>query len=58
MRCYIISYDLNKENGRDYNSLYKAIKSLSTWAKITESTWAVVTNKTAVELRDFLERGE
>ena len=54
MPCYIISYDLGKENGRDYESLYEAIKSFGTWAKITDSTWAVVTDKTASQLRDFL----
>ena len=52
MACYIISYDLRKN--RDYNSLHKAIKSYSKWARITESTWAVVTNKSAVEIRDHL----
>lgn len=52
MKCYIISYDLRKK--RDYESLYKAIKSYSRWAHITESTWAVVTARTAVQIRDHL----
>ena len=52
MTCYIISYDLRKN--RDYESLYAAIKSYSTWARITESTWAVVTSKSAVEIRDHI----
>lgn len=52
MTCYIISYDLRKT--RDYESLYSAIKSYSKWARITESTWAVVTSKSAVEIRDHL----
>ena len=50
--CYIISYDLKKK--RDYASLYKAIKSYETWAKINESTWAIVTDQKAAEVRDFL----
>jgi hypothetical protein len=52
MKCYIISYDL--VNQRDYESLHKAIKSYSGWAKITESTWAVKTDNTAKEIRDHL----
>ena len=54
MTCYIISYDLR--NTRDYESLYKEIKSYGKWARITESTWAVVTNKSAVQIRDNLSR--
>ena len=52
MTCYIISYDLVNE--RDYERLYAAIKSYSNWAKITESTWAIVTDKSAKEVRDKL----
>lgn len=52
MKCYIISYDL--KNQRDYESLYKAIKSYGTWAHITESTWAIVTDQKATEIRNEL----
>ena len=52
MACYIISYDLR--NSRNYESLYNAIKSYSKWARINESTWAVVTVKSAVEIRNHL----
>ena len=52
MACYIISYDLRRN--RDYESLYEAIKTYSKWARVTESTWAVVTTKSAVEIRDHL----
>ena len=52
MSCYIISYDLRKE--RDYQSLYDAIKGFDNWADILESTWAVVSDKTAVEIRTEL----
>ncbi len=52
MSCYIISYDLNKN--KDYGSLYSAIKSYGNWAHINESVWAVVTDKTAVAIRDHL----
>ncbi len=54
MKTYIITYDLVKE--RDYESLHEAIKQYSKWARVTESTWAVVTNKKASEIRDELRQ--
>lgn len=53
MICYIISYDLLVP-GRSYEPLYGAIKGYKKWAKINESVWAVVTDKTAVQIRDHL----
>lgn len=53
MNCFIISYDLCSPD-RNYNQLYSAIKSYGTWGRLTESTWAIVTNSTAVQIRDFL----
>ena len=53
MACYIISYDLVSPN-RNYDALYGAIKSLGPWAHVTESLWAVVTEKSAVEVRNYL----
>ena len=52
MATYLISYDLAE--GGDYETLIAAIKSYGTWAHITESTWAVSTDKTATEVRDHL----
>jgi hypothetical protein len=52
MNCYIITYDLRF--GGNYTSLHNAIKTYGTWAKITESTWAVVTQQSAIALRDNL----
>lgn len=40
---YIISYDL-KIPGRDYTSLYDAIKNLGDWQHPLESTWVIATN--------------
>ena len=51
-QCYIIAYDLHE--GADYKALHDAIKSYGTWARITESTWAVVTSKTAEGVRNHL----
>lgn len=52
METYIISYDLNSDKSSDYTKLIDFIKSFGTWAHITESTWAIKTNKTAKEIRD------
>jgi hypothetical protein len=52
MKCYIIAYDLRM--GGNYTSLHNAIKDYSTWAKITESTWAIVTSQSAKQVRDNL----
>lgn len=51
--CYIIMYDL-RAPGRDYSALYSAIKSYVYWGRITESTWAVVSELNAFAIRDHL----
>lgn len=53
MHCYIISYDLCQPN-TDYQSLYKALKSFPNWGRLTESTWAIISDKDAVEIRNSL----
>lgn len=40
--------------GRNYEQLYAAIRSYEKWAHINESMWAVVTNNSAVAIRDNL----
>ncbi len=52
MQTYIISYDM-AERG-DYDDLHEAIQSYGTWARITDSTWAVVTEDNAKKVRDHL----
>lgn len=52
MSCYIIGCEVKEEASRD--SLKEAIKEYSRWARITDNTWAVVTAKTAVEIRNDL----
>ena len=54
MACYIVSYDL-RNPGRNYEDLYERLKSYRKWAKLTESTWAIVTESSAVEVRDHLK---
>lgn len=51
--CYIVIYDL-RAPGRNYESLYQAIKNYGTWGKISQSAWAIVSSKNSVEIRDDL----
>ena len=53
--CYIISYDL-VASGKAYEELYSAIKSYLIWGRLTESTWAVVTSQSYIQIRDNLKR--
>jgi len=54
MSCYLITYDLNRGTTTDYEELYEAIKSYGTWARVTESTWLVVTDDRTTAVRDHL----
>lgn len=50
---YIVSYDL-KVPGRDYTSLYDAIKSYGEWQHPLESTWILFTSDTADQISSKL----
>lgn len=54
MTSMIISYDLCAP-GANYNSLHEKLKSYSSWAKITESTWFIKTSNSCVEVRNELK---
>lgn len=58
MNSLVISYDITKDGNEDsvYSNLYDAIKAYSTWAHITDSCWAIKTERSAVEVRDTLLR--
>lgn len=51
----MVSYDLRKP-GRDYSSLYTAIKGASDWAHPLESVWLIKTNQTPEYWRDYLRQ--
>ncbi|MEN6371839.1 MAG: hypothetical protein ABFD64_07470 [Armatimonadota bacterium] len=52
MACYIISMDMPA--GAEIDPVVEAIKSYGTWAHITESTWAVVSEKDHKQIRDHI----
>ncbi len=49
----IVSYDL-RTPGRNYDNLYRALKSTGDWCHPNESLWLISTHQTAQQLRDFL----
>ena len=51
---YIVTYDLNKP-GQKYNELYDTLKNFLDWAHPMESTWFIVSPKSATQVRDILE---
>lgn len=54
MTRYLITYDLRKQ--RNYDDMYKAIKSYTKWAQVLESVWAVKSESSAEEIRDNLKQ--
>lgn len=58
MNSLVISYDITRDGNENsvYAALYDAIKAYGTWARITDSCWAIKTERSAVEVRDALLR--
>jgi hypothetical protein len=52
MKVYQINYDLRKQ--RNYDALYERIKQYDRWCHPLESTWLIVTQQSAVQIRDYL----
>lgn len=55
MRVLSINYDL-RQPGRNYESLYEAIKSYGTYWHALDSFWVVSTSQTAQQVRDHLSQ--
>lgn len=49
---FIVVYDLSKDGNPD--GLYEKFKTYDGWAKITESSWAIASEKKASEIRNEL----
>ncbi len=58
MNSYVISYDIT--SSPEYNAVNEALRQAITaygiWAKITESCWAIRTDRTAIDVRDALAK--
>jgi hypothetical protein len=55
MPTYIVSYDLRVPH-QDYDKLIQYLKSRSHWWHYLGSTWVIVTDLTAVELRNGIKQ--
>lgn len=56
MATYAIGYDLHPSRGETYEELIEAIKNVGgNWWHHLDSTWVVVSDKTAVQIRDSLK---
>lgn len=53
MSAYIVSYDLHQQ-GQNYTCLIEKLKGYGTHWHMQQSVWIVVTNQTAVQIRDNL----
>jgi hypothetical protein len=55
MTTFAIGYDLHPSKGETYDELIEAIKQVgSNWWHHLDSTWVVVSDRTAVQIRDSL----
>ena len=55
MPCYIVSFDLF-DPLRNHDELYMAVKAYTDWAKLNGSTWVLVTEDSALQIRDQLKQ--
>lgn len=54
MACFIVTYDLNKETKRP-NITKKLKDTYDTWARLSESSYAIVTNSTSQAVYNVFE---
>lgn len=55
MATHLIGYDIHPSRGETYDELIAAIKALGAWWHHLDSTWLVISNLTAVQIRDRLK---
>ena len=56
MAIYVIGYDLHPSKGETYEELIEAIKNIGPWWHCLDSTWLVISDRTAIQIRDTLWR--
>lgn len=55
MATHLIGYDLHPSKGETYETLFESIKGLGAWWHHLDSTWLVISDLTAVQIRDRLK---
>lgn len=53
MKIYLVTYDLHVK-GQNYTDLLAKIKESAKWARLSESSYAIGTEKTPQQLYDYL----
>jgi iron-sulfur cluster repair protein YtfE (RIC family) len=56
MATFVIGYDIHPTKNETYDELIKAIKKLGSWWHNLDSTWVVVSDSTASQIRDELKK--
>ena len=58
MPVYMIGYDLHPSEGEKYSELYTALETIgsSGYWDCLDSTWLVITEKTAAQIKDVLKQ--
>ena len=57
MALYMIGYDLHRSNEDSHDRLYEALEVIGTgYWDCLDSTWLIITDRTAVEIRDTLKQ--
>ena len=58
MPVYMIGYDLHPSEGENYSELYTALETIgsSGYWDCLDSTWLVITEKTAAQVKDVLKQ--
>lgn len=55
MNCYIVIYNLQTPDvHKSISQLHNALRSFERWGRLTEYSWAIVSNKSAKQIRDCL----
>jgi hypothetical protein len=52
---FVVSYDLVQGTPEEYAALHDALRTYDAWGRITESTWVVVGQTTALAIRAHLQ---
>lgn len=54
MKTYIITYDLSQP-GQNYETLLQRIKSYPQWARLGGSAYIILSDKSHIEIRKYLQ---
>lgn len=56
MAIYMVEYELNNTAGKASKDLVNTILAYGNWAKICKYSWVIMTNQSAAQVRENLDR--